>query len=222
MKVDGDPISLTLDRADGANILVLGQDLETLSTLSLNLISQFSHCTRGVDLMMVDALPRAKERWEGMLNEQIRLVTSPAQVNEALELLTVELEARKNELSHNAALPKVLLLVEPQLNAAFPIGNNMDNAPIAAKVNTLLEQGPRQGIHIVLMTSRLARTDKVLGIYGSPLNMQYFSKRVVFRSDEAERVLGYGMSAKITGSYAGCVYEEFIGEAIPFQIFDTI
>lgn len=222
MKVDGDPISLTLDLADGANILVIGQDLETLSTLSLNLISQFSQCTRGVDLMMVDALPRAKERWEGMINEQIRLVTSPAQVNELLEVLTAELEARKNELSDNAALPKILLLVEPQLNAAFPTGNNMDNSPAASKVNTLLEQGPRQGIHIVLMTSRLARTDKVLGLYGSPLNTQSFSKRVVFKSDEAERVLGYGMSAKITGSYSGCIYEESVGETIPFQIFDTI
>jgi hypothetical protein len=98
----------------------------------------------------------------------------------------------------------------------------MDSSPAAAKVNNLLDQGPRHGIHVVLITSRLARTDKVLGLYGSQLNTQYFAKRVAFKSDEAERVLGYGMSAKITGSYSGCVYDESAGESIPFQIFDNI
>jgi hypothetical protein len=220
-KVDGAPISLALDRADGANILVIGQDLETLGAFSFNLVSQFSQSTAGTEIVMVDALPQAKDRWAALLNSQIRLITSPVQVNEALENFNGALEARKSELSEINQPSKVLLLVEPQLNAAFP-ASSMDSSPAAAKVNNLLDQGPRHGIHVVLITSRLARTDKVLGLYGSQLNTQYFAKRVAFKSDEAERVLGYGMSAKITGSYSGCVYDESAGESIPFQIFDNI
>ena len=98
----------------------------------------------------------------------------------------------------------------------------MDSSPAALKVNTLLEQGPRVGIHIILIPSRLARADKVFGQYGGQMNRQYFASRIVFRSDEAENLLGYDAPTKNIGEYSGVLSDETTGETTPFQTYDAI
>jgi hypothetical protein len=99
----------------------------------------------------------------------------------------------------------------------------MDSSPAAQKVNTLLDQGPRVGIHTVLITSRLARADKVFGQYGGQgqINRQYFANRIVFRSDEAENLI-IDASTKNIGEYSGVLSDETTGETTPFQTYDTI
>lgn len=133
----------------------------------------------------------------------------------------MELENRKMDEQAQSFPSKVIFLVEPQLNKAFPTGNGMDSSPAAFKVNTLLEQGPRVGIHTVLITSRLARTTKVIGQFDR-LNMQHFATRIAFRSDEAETLLGYGAPTKNIGEYSGVLSDESTGEMTPFQTYDTI
>jgi hypothetical protein len=150
-----------------------------------------------------------------------RLLDAPVQVNSALDQLTMEIENRKMDTEAEAFPPKILFLAEPQLSKAFPAGNGMDSSPAALKVNTILEQGPRVGIHTVLLTSRLNRTTKVIGQFDR-LNMQHFATRIAFRSDEAETLLGYQAPIKNMGEYSGVLSDESTGEMTPFQTYNTI
>jgi len=90
----------------------------------------------------------------------------------------------------------------------------------AMKIQTLLDQGSRHGIHVILMSSRLTRTDKVLGNFG-PLNLQPFSIRIAFKSEEAGNLI-YDSSTKTLGSYSGVMSDESTGEMTHFQTYDTI
>jgi S-DNA-T family DNA segregation ATPase FtsK/SpoIIIE len=222
LKIQAEPLAVALEQQDGANILAIGQGMEILNTLSNNIAAQLQQSPLKPEILVADALPLAKERWAELVENGVQFLANPMQVNAALDQLTMEIENRKLAEETNSFPPKVLFLIEPQLNKAFPLGNGMDNSPAVLKVNTLLEQGPRLGIHIVLITSRLARADKVFGQYGGQINRQYFASRIVFRSDEAENLLGYDAPTKNIGEYSGVLSDESTGEITPFQIYETI
>jgi S-DNA-T family DNA segregation ATPase FtsK/SpoIIIE len=224
LKIQAAPIAITFDAQDGANLLVLGQEMEALNTLSSNLVAQFVGSPLTPEILIVDAFPLAKERWASAMEKagsNCRLLDAPVQVNSALDQLTMEIENRKMDTEAEAFPPKILFLAEPQLSKAFPAGNGMDSSPAALKVNTILEQGPRVGIHTVLLTSRLNRTTKVIGQFDR-LNMQHFATRIAFRSDEAETLLGYQAPIKNMGEYSGVLSDESTGEMTPFQTYNTI
>jgi hypothetical protein len=221
LKISADPVAVTFEQQDGANLLALGQGMEILNTLSNNLAAQFLQSPLNPQILVADSLPLAKERWADFVEKGVQFLATPVQVNTALDELTMELENRKLDEQSESFATKVFFLIEPQLNKAFPIGNGMDASPAAMKVNTLLEQGPRVGIHTVLITSRLARTTKVIGQFDR-LNMQYFATRIAFRSDEAETLLGYDAPTKNIGEFSGVLYDETTGETTPFQTYDTI
>jgi hypothetical protein len=218
LKIQAEPISVTFEQQDGANLLALGQGMETLNTLSSNLAAQFVESPLKPEIFVADALPLAKERWAELVEKGIQFLATPVQVNATLDQLTMEIENRKLDEQASSFPPKVLFIIEPQLNKAFPTGNGMDSSPAAFKFNTLLEQGPRVGIHTVLITSRFSRTAKVVGQLDR-LNMQYFATRIAFRSDEA---LGWDAPTKNIGEYTGVFSDESIGETTPFQTYDTI
>jgi hypothetical protein len=192
--------------------------METLNTLSSNLAAQFVESPLKPEIFVADALPLAKERWAELVEKGIQILATPVQVNATLDQLTMEIENRKLDEQAASFPPKVLFIIEPQLNKAFPTGNGMDSSPAALKVNTLLEQGPRVGIHTVLITSRLARTAKVI-CQLDRLNMQHFANRIAFRSDEA---LGWDAPTKNIGEYTGVFSDESTGETTPFQTYDAI
>jgi hypothetical protein len=221
LKILAEPVAVTLEHQDGANLLAIGQGMEILNTLSNNLATQFLQSPLKPQILIADSLPLAKERWVDFMEKGAQFLATPASVNTALDELTMELENRKMDEQSESFPPKVLFLVEPQLNKAFPSGNGMDASPAALKVNTLLEQGPRVGIHTMLITSRLSRTTKVIGQFDR-LNMQYFATRIAFRSDEAEALLGYDAPTKNIGEYSGVISDESTGEMTPFQTYDTI
>jgi hypothetical protein len=221
LKISADPVAMTFEQQDGANLLALGQGMEILNTLSNNLAAQFLQSPLNPQILVADSLPLAKERWADFVDKGVQFLGTPVQVNTALDELTMELENRKLDDQSESFPTKVFFLVEPQLNKAFPTGNGMDASPAAMKVNTLLEQGPRVGVHTVLITSRLARTTKVIGQFDR-LNMQYFATRIAFRSDEAEALLGYDAPTKNIGEYSGVLSDEATGETTPFQTYDTI
>ena len=221
LKISAEPVAVTFDQQDGANLLALGQGMEILNTLSNNLAVQFLQSPLNPQILVADSLPLAKERWAEFVDKGVQFLATPVQVNTALDELTMELENRKMDEQGESFATKVFFLIEPQLNKAFPIGNGMDASPAALKVNTLLEQGPRVGIHTVLITSRLARTAKVIGQYDR-LNMQYFANRIAFRSDEAETLLGPDAPTKNIGEFSGILSDETTGETTPFQTYDTI
>jgi hypothetical protein len=214
-------VAVIFEQQDGSNLLALGQGMEILNTLSNNLAAQFLQSPLHPQILVADSLPLAKERWADFVDKGVQFLASPVQVNTALDELTMELENRKMDEHGECFATKVLFLIEPQLNKAFPIGNGMDASPAAMKVNTLLEQGPRVGIHTVLITSRLSRTTKVIGQFDR-LNMQHFATRIAFRSDEAEALLGYDAPTKNIGEYSGVISDESTGEMTPFQTYDTI
>ena len=223
LKIQAEPLAVTLEQQDGANLLAIGQGMEILNTLSSNIAAQLQQSPLKPEILVADALPLAKERWAELVENGIQFLANPVQVNAALDQLTMELENRKLDEQAESFPPKVLFLIEPQLNKAFPLGNGMDNSPAAQKVNTLLDQGPRVGIHTVLITSRLARADKVFGQYGGQgqINRQYFANRIVFRSDEAENLI-IDASTKNIGEYSGVLSDETTGETTPFQTYDAI
>ena len=223
LKIQAEPLAVTLEQQDGANLLAIGQGMEILNTLSSNIAAQLQQSPLKPEILVADALPLAKERWAELVENGIQFLANPVQVNAALDQLTMELENRKLDEQAESFPPKVLFLIEPQLNKAFPLGNGMDNSPAAQKANTLLEQGPRVGIHTVLITSRLARADKVFGQYGGQgqINRQYFANRIVFRSDEAENLI-IDASTKNIGEYSGVLSDETTGETTPFQTYDAI
>ena len=221
LKIQSDPIAITFEQQDGANLLAIGQTMEILNTLSSNLAAQFLQSPLKPEIFIVDSLPLAKERWAYAVENGGQFLSTPVQVNATLDELTMELENRKVDEQAQSFPVKVIFLVEPQLNKAFPSGNGMDSSPAAFKVNTLLEQGPRLGIHTMLITSRLARTTKVIGQFDR-LNMQHFANRIAFRSDEAETLLGFGAPTKTIGEYSGVLSDESTGEMTPFQTYDTI
>jgi S-DNA-T family DNA segregation ATPase FtsK/SpoIIIE len=222
LKIQADPVAIEFEQQDGANLLAVGQGMEILNNLVHNLAIQLLQSPLKPEILVLDALPLAKERWAEFVEKGVRFLTTPAQVNESLDQLTEELENRKLEERSEPYTPKMLFLIEAQLNRAFPPGNGMDSSPASQKVNTLLEQGPRYGIHTVLVSSRLARTDKVLGQFGSPLNLQHFATRIVYRTDEAEKLLGYDAPTKNIGEYSGVLADENTGEMTPFQTYDSI
>jgi hypothetical protein len=195
--------------------------MEILNTLSNNLAIQLLQNSLAPEIFVSDSLPLAKERWSEFASKGAKLLVTPVQVNTALDELTVELENRKMDEQAESYPAKILFLVEPQLNKAFPPGNGMDSSPAAMKINTLLEQGPRVCIHTILITTRLARTTKVIGQFDR-LNMQHFATRISFRSDEAETLLGYDAPSKNIGEYSGVLSDESTGEMTPFQTYDTI
>lgn len=221
LKIQADPVAVTFDPQDGANLLVIGQGMENLNTLSNNLAAQFVQSPLKPEILVVDSLPLAKERWVGTVEKGAQFLSTPVQVNAALDELAMEVENRKMDEQSESFPPKILFLIEPQLNKAFPLGNGMDSSPAALKVNTLFEQGPRVGIHTVLITSRLARTTKVIGQFDR-MNMQHFATRIAFRSDEAETLLGYDAPTKNIGEYSGVLSDESTGEMTPFQTYDSI
>jgi hypothetical protein len=212
---------VTFEQQDGSNLLALGQGMEILNTLSSNLAAQFAKSPLKPEILVADSLPLAKERWAELVENGAQFLITPVQVNDALDQLTMALENRKMDEQSESFPPKILFLVEPQLNKAFPSGNGMDSSPAALKVNTLFEQGPRVGIHTVLITSRLSRTTKVIGQFDR-LNMQHFATRIAFRSDEAETLLGYNAPIKNIGEYSGVLSDESTGEMTPFQTYDSI
>ena len=218
LKISADPVAVTFEQQDGANLLAFGQGMEILNTLSNNLVVQFLQSPLNPQILVADSLPLAKERWADFVDKGVQFLATPVQVNTALDELTMELENRKLDEQSESFATKVFFLIEPQLNKAFPIGNGMDASPAALKVNTLLEQGPRVGIHTVLITSRLARTAKVI-CQLDRLNMQHFANRIAFRSDEA---LGYEAPTKDIGEFTGILSDETTGETTPFQTYDTI
>lgn len=222
LKIQAEPLAVTLEAQDGANLLAIGQGMEVLNMLTNNLTVQFLQSPLRPEILVADSLPLAKERWADFIEKGVQFLATPVQVNTALDELTMELENRKMEEQAESYSPKILILLEPQLNKAFPPGNGMDSSPASQKVNMLLEQGPRVGIHVGLITSRLARTDKVLGQYGNPINLQYFATKVVYRSDEAEKILRYDAPVKSIGDYSGLLSDESTGELTPFQTYDTI
>jgi hypothetical protein len=221
LKIQAEPISVTFEQQDGANLLALGQGMEILNTLSNNLAAQFLQSPLNPQILVADSSPLAKERWADFVEKGVQFLATPVQVNTALDELTMELENRKLDEQSESFATKVFFLIEPQLNKAFPIGNGMDISPGALKLNTLFEQGPRLGIHAVVITSRLARTTKVVGQFDR-LNMQHFATRIAFRSDEAETLLGYNAPTKNIGEYSGVLSDESTGEMTPFQTSDSI
>ena len=221
LKIQADPLAVSFEMQDGANLIAIGQGMEILNTLSNNLAIQLLQNSLAPEIFVSDSLPLAKERWSEFASKGAKLLVTPVQVNTALDELTVELENRKMDEQAESYPAKILFLVEPQLNKAFPPGNGMDSSPAAMKINTLLEQGPRVCIHTILITTRLARTTKVIGQFDR-LNMQHFATRISFRSDEAETLLGYDAPSKNIGEYSGVLSDESTGEMTPFQTYDTI
>jgi hypothetical protein len=208
---------------DGANLIGIVPSLEVLNFLSLNLAIQILRSPLGAEVSVADALPMAKERWAFLEEAGGQYLGTAQQLGSVLDGLCAELEARK-EAGEEEFPPKVLFLIEPQVSRAFPVvasGGLVEGSPAASKVQTLLEQGPRHGIHTVLLTSRLSRTEKVLSSFG-PLNLQPFGFRIAFRSEEAASLVGHNAPAANLGEYTGLFYEETAGEILPFQTYAAL
>ena len=223
LQVDAVPVSVRFQAADGANLVGIVPGLEVLNFLSRNLAIQILRSPLGAEVLVADALPMAKERWAFLEEAGGRYLATPQQLGTALEGLCAELEARRGA-GEGEFPPKVLFLIEPQGSRAFPVaasGGLGEASPAASKVQALLEQGPRHGIHTVLLTSRLSRTEKVLSSFG-PLNLQPFGFRIAFRSEEAANLVGYDAPAGTLGEYTGLFYEETSGEVLPFQTYAAI
>jgi S-DNA-T family DNA segregation ATPase FtsK/SpoIIIE len=220
LKLDTLPVAVKLEQKDGANLIAIAQSFDILNTLSSNLAVQFLKCPTAASIFIIDSFPLAKERWAQAVDRGAMFLTTPQSINEALDVLIAELETRKPQEAEVAFSPKLLFLIEPQGSKAFPVSTTGEASPAALKVQALLDQGSRHGIHVILMSSRLSRTDKVLGNFG-PLNLQPFSIRIAFKSEEASALI-YDSSTRTLGSYSGVISDEATGEITPFQIYDII
>ena len=162
LKVQAEPLPVTLETQDGANVLAIGQRMEILNTLSTNLAAQYLQRIKKPEIFVSDALPLSTERWRDAIEKGVKFLSNPAKTIEALEYLINELDSRKFADSDSEFSSKILFLIEPHLCKAFPPGNGMDISTTASMVNTLLESGPRVGIHTILISTRLARTAKLI------------------------------------------------------------
>jgi hypothetical protein len=223
LTIDESPISVTLDARDGANIASIAQSLDILTHLANNLAAQFLANPSRPNLTVVDAFPAAQERWKDAVDRGARFISSPVQLEQTLDLLLEELEKRKSADSSLPHPPEVLFLLEPQASKAFPIAIDGDPTSVANKISTLLQQGPRYGIHSVLMTTRISRVDRVLGSFGR-FSLDPFRIRIAFKADDGEMAnfISYQVSTKNAGAYAGILSDESVGEATNFQIYDEI
>jgi S-DNA-T family DNA segregation ATPase FtsK/SpoIIIE len=223
LQIDASPVAVTLEPRDGANVASIAQNLDILTLLANNLAAQFLTNPLQPNLYILDAFPLAEERWRHALDKGARFIGSPAQLDETLDSLCAELEDRKAADSVVNNTPVVVFLLEPQASRVFPLSTGGDPTPAAVKVSTLLEQGPRHGIHFVLMTTRLSRVDKVLGSFGR-FNLDPFSIRIAFKADDGETAnfISYQTSTKNSGTYAGVLSDEALGETTNFQIYDEI
>ncbi len=220
LKLDASPLSISFEQKDGAHVIAIAQSFDILNTLSNNLAVQFLQRDVVPDISIVDSFPLAKDRWTWATERGSQLLVTPQATHDALDSLVAELETRKLQETEEVFSSKVLFLIEPQGAKAFPVSTTGEASPAAIKVQALLDQGSRHGIHIILLSSRLTRTDKVLGNFG-PLNLQPFSLRIAFKSEEASNLV-YDSSTKTLGSYSGVMSDETTGEITPFQIYDTI
>jgi S-DNA-T family DNA segregation ATPase FtsK/SpoIIIE len=220
LKLGALPLSVTFEQKDGAHLIAVAQSFDILNTLSNNLAIQFLQRGVAPDIFIVDSFPLAKDRWTWATERGCPLLVTPQATHEALDSLVAELETRKLQETEEVFSPKVLFLIEPQGAKAFPVSTTGEASPAAMKVQALLDQGSRHGIHIILLSSRLTRTDKVLGNFG-PLNLQPFSLRIAFKSEEAGNLV-YDPTTKTLGNYSGVMSDESNGEITPFQIYDTI
>ena len=220
LKLDAPPVAVTLEQKDGANLIAIAQSFDILNTLSSNLAIQFLDRAVVPDICVIDSFPLAKERWAWAVERGAKFLSTPQSIHEALDALVAELETRKLQETDEVFPPKLFFLIEPQGSKAFPVSTTGEASPAAMKIQALLDQGSRHGIHVILMSSRLTRTDKVLGNFG-PLNLQPFSVRIAFKSEEAGNLI-YDSSTKTLGSYSGVMSDESTGEITPFQIYDTI
>lgn len=223
LRIDGSPVSVTLDARDGANIASIAQSLDILTHLANNLAAQFMASPSRPALKIVDAFPAAQERWKAATEKGAKVIASPAQLEEVLDGLVAEVEKRKSTDPSISHAPEIVFLLEPQASKAFPLATGGDPTPAATKVTSLLEQGPRHGIHFVLMTTRLSRVDKVLGSFGR-FNLDPFGIRIAFKAEDGElaNFMSYQVSTKNAGTYAGILSDESIGETTNFQIYDEI
>jgi TPR repeat protein len=219
LQVDAVPVSVQFQPVDGANLVGVVPSLEVMNFLSRNIAIQILRSPLGAEVLVADGLPLAKERWADV--DGVRFLGRPPEIQAALDELCVELGARR-EAGEGAFAPRVLLLIEPQGSRAFPVvGAGGESSPAAVKIQALLEQGARHGIHLVLLTSRLSRAEKVLNSFGS-MNLQPFGFRMAFRSEEAANLVGYDAPAANLGEYTGLFYEETSGEVLPFQTYAPI
>jgi len=223
LQIDAVAVSVRFRAVDGANLITIAPSLEALNFLSRNLVIQLLRSPLEADILVADALPMAKERWAELAGARAKFLATPQQVESALDGLVAELEARRAAGDVEWG-PKVFFLIEPQGSGAFPLGASDsfgEPSPAARKIKTLLEQGPRRGIHTVLFTSRLSRTEKVLANLGR-FDLQPFGFRAAFRSEETSNLLGYNVPIKTLGEYTGLFYEESTGEVVPFQVYAAI
>ena len=220
LKLDVPPVAVKLEQKDGANLIAIAQSFDILNTLSNNLAIQFLDRAVVPDIFVIDSFPLAKERWACAVERGAKFLATPQSTHEVLDALVTELETRKLQETEEAFHPKLFFLIEPHGAKAFPVSATGEASPAAIKIQALLDQGSRHGIHVILMTSRLTRTDKVLGNFG-PLNLQPFSIRIAFKSEEAGNLI-YDSSTKTLGSYSGVMSDEATGEITHFQIYDTI
>ena len=222
LQINANPVEIILEQQDGANVICVGQAQEILNTISNNLVVQFSQSSLQPEIFVIDGLPLAKERWTNVGFSNIKFISNAELLIDVIDQLGIEIERRQGDEKAISYRSKLLILIEPQRIKAFPNSNGMDSSPIAVKFNTLLEQGARLGVHIVLITSRLAQTDKVLGLYGNPLNLQNFANKVVLRSDEAARIIGFDLAKKNIGQFCGVSINDATGETSFFQIYESI
>jgi S-DNA-T family DNA segregation ATPase FtsK/SpoIIIE len=220
LKLDVPPVAVKLEQKDGANLIAIAQSFDILNTLSNNLAVQFLQRSVIPNIFVIDSFPLAKERWAWALKYGAKLLNNTKATNEALDILIAELETRKLQETENCFSSWVLFLIEPQGAKAFPVSTTGEISPAGMKIQSLLDQGSRHGIHIILISSRLTRTDKVLGNFG-PLTLQPFSIRIAFKSEEASNLI-YDSSTKTIGNYSGILSDESTGEITPFQIYDNI
>jgi len=220
LKLDAPPVSLTFEQRDGAHLIAIAQSFDILNTLSNNLAVQFLRSPLKPELCVSDSFPLAKERWAWVGKQGGKFLASLQDTNDTLDALVAELEARKLQENVECFPPRLFFLIEPQGSRTFPVSASGEGSPAAAKVQSLLDQGARHGLHVVLMSSRLARTDKVLGSFG-PLNLQPFSMRVAFKSEEASSLIS-DAATQTLGSYSGILSDESTGDLTPFQSYDSI
>jgi hypothetical protein len=223
LRIDGSPVLVTLNARDGANIAAIAQSLDILTHLANNLVAQFMASPSRPALKIIDAFPAADERWQAAIEKGAKIISRQVQLEEALDTLVAEMEKRRCADMGNSHIPEIVFLLEPQASKAFSFATADNPTPSATKLSTLLEQGPRHGIHFVLMTTRLSRIEKVLGIFGR-FNLDPFGIRIAFKADDGElaNFISYQVSTKNAGAYAGVLSDESIGETTNFQIFDEI
>ena len=216
MEIDASPIQVKFNQMDGANLLVVSSSMEVIDIISFNLVSQFSANVTRPLISIFDGRPLATVRWEEWISkEAVALAVKPAEVEPQLNNFIQELEDRRNRSHDENFRPWILFLIDPQGLKSFPIDSTGGSSQAALQVSTLLSEGPRYGIHVIVLTTKYSRTQNVF----SSLHPGLFGARILCRSSET-MALTFNKDTNLLTEYSGLYTDDSTNEDVLFIIYD--